>query len=111
MKQTATQNDQARPIFGHSTDFSMKFSMIGLGQEDEIEEITLRPEVWWHDVVSHEVDDCWKWSHSAIVLIFWSRPAEGAVALWTSCYLKVVIVIGQILQSLLWIIQVNAKNI
>ena len=23
--------------------------MVGLGQEDEIEEITLRVEIWWHD--------------------------------------------------------------
>ena len=26
-----------------------------------------------------------KWPHSAKVCIFWSRPAEGAVVLWTSC--------------------------
>ena len=30
--------------------------MIGLGQEDEIEEITLRSEIWWHDTVYHEAD-------------------------------------------------------
>ena len=59
--------------------------MIGLGQEDEIEEITLRPEIWWHDVVYHEADHCIKWPHSANIRIFWSRPAEGAV-LWTSCF-------------------------
>ena len=23
----------------------------GMGQEDEIEEITLRPKIWWHDVI------------------------------------------------------------
>ena len=62
------------------------FSMIGLGQEDEIEEITLRPEIWWHDVVHHEADHCMKWPYSASVCIFWSRPAEGVVVLWTSCF-------------------------
>ena len=30
--------------------------MIGLGQEDEIEEITLRSEIWWHDIVYREAD-------------------------------------------------------
>ena len=44
--------------------------MIGLGQEDEIEEITLRPEIWWHDAVYHETDDCMKWLHSFNVCIF-----------------------------------------
>ena len=42
--------------------------MIGLGHE--IEEITLRPEIWWHDAVYHEVDHCKKWTHSANVRIF-----------------------------------------
>ena len=46
---------------------TLKFSMKGLGQEVEIEEITLRPEIWWHDVVYHEVDHCMKWPHSANV--------------------------------------------
>ena len=63
---------------------TLKFSMIGLGQEDEIEEITLQPEIWWHDAVYHEADHCMKWPHLANVCIFWSRPAEGAVVLWTS---------------------------
>ena len=34
--------------------------MIGLGQEEEIKEITLRPEIWWHDAVYHEEDHCMK---------------------------------------------------
>ena len=63
-----------------------KFSMIGLGQEDEIGENTLRPEIWWHDAVNHETDHCMKWLHSANVHIFWSRLAEGAVVLWMSCF-------------------------
>ena len=49
---------------------TFKFSMMGLGQEDEIEEITLRPEIWWHDAVYHEGDHCMKWPHSAYVRIF-----------------------------------------
>ena len=48
-------------------------------------EITLWPEIWWHDAVYHEVDHYLKWLRSANVRIFWSRPAEGAVILWTSC--------------------------
>ena len=44
--------------------------MIGLGSEDEIEEITLQPEIWWHDVAYHEADHCMKWPHSANVCIF-----------------------------------------
>ena len=57
MKQTATLNGHAQPIFVCST----KLSMIGLGQEDEIEEITLRSEICGHDAVCHEVDHCIKW--------------------------------------------------
>ena len=49
---------------------TLKFSIIGFGQEDEIEEITLRPEIWWHDAVYHEADDCMKWPLSANVCIF-----------------------------------------
>ena len=64
---------------------TLKFSMIGLGQGDEIEEITLRPEIWWHDVFYHEADHCMKWAHSAKVRIFWYRPAEGAVVLYVLC--------------------------
>ena len=30
--------------------------MKGLGQEDDIEEITLQPEIWWHDAIYHEAD-------------------------------------------------------
>ena len=45
----------------------------------------IRPEIWWHDAVYHEADHCMKWPHSANVRIFWFRPAEGAVVLWTSC--------------------------
>ena len=56
-----------------------------MGQEDEIEETTSGPEIWWHDVIYHEVDHCMKLSHSANVHIFRSRLAEGAVVLWTSC--------------------------
>ena len=55
--------------------------MKGLGQKDEIEEITLRPEIWWHDAVYHEADHCMKWPHSADVHIFFSRMAEGVVVL------------------------------
>ena len=64
--------------------------MIGLGQEDEIEEITLRLEIWWHDAVYHEADHCMKWPLSSNVRIFWFRPAEGAVVLWTSCFMLYV---------------------
>ena len=42
----------------------------GLGQEDEIEEITLRPEIWWYDVVYREANHGMKWPHSADVRIF-----------------------------------------
>ena len=44
--------------------------MIGWGLEDEIEVITLRPEIWWRDAVDHEADHCMKWPHSAHVRIF-----------------------------------------
>ena len=50
MKQIAIQNDHGR-LFLH---VPWKFSKIGLVQEDEIEEITLRPEILWHDAVYHE---------------------------------------------------------
>ena len=60
--------------------------MIGLGKEDEIEEITLRPEISWHDAVNHEADHCMKWPHWANVHIFWSRLAKGAIVLWMSCF-------------------------
>ena len=53
--------------------------MIGLGQEDEIEEITLRTEIWWHDAVYHEADHCMKWPHLANVRIFWSWPRSPRV--------------------------------
>ena len=59
--------------------------MIGLGQEDEIEEITLQPEIWWHDAVHHEADHCMKRPHSSNVRIFWSSLAKDAVVPWTSC--------------------------
>ena len=52
----------------------------------EIEEITLRPEIWWHDAVYHQLAHCMKWTHLVNIHIFWSRPAEGALVLWTSCY-------------------------
>ena len=35
--------------------------MTVLDQEDEIEEITLRPKIWQHDIVYHEADHCMKW--------------------------------------------------
>ena len=65
---------------------TLKFSMIGLDQEDETEEITLWPDIWWHDAVYHKADHCMNWPQSAYVHIFWSRPAEGAVVLWTSFF-------------------------
>ena len=43
--------------------------MIDFDLEDEIEELTLRPEIWWHDAVYHETDHCVKWPHSANVCI------------------------------------------
>ena len=49
---------------------TLKISMIGLGQEDEIEEIILRPAIWWHDTVYHEADHCMKWPHSFNVRFF-----------------------------------------
>ena len=55
-----------------------------LGPGRWIEEITLRPEIWWHDA-DHEADHCMKCPHSANVRIFWFQPAEGAVVLRTSC--------------------------
>ena len=60
---------------------TLKISIIGLGQEDETEKITLRHEIWWHDE-----DHCMKWSHSADVRIFLFGPAKGAVLLWKSCF-------------------------
>ena len=61
---------------------TFKISIIGLGQEDEIEEIALQPEMRWH-----EADHCMKLPHSAAnFCIFWSRLDEGFVVLWTSCY-------------------------
>ena len=56
---------------------NFKISMKGLAQEDEIDEITLRPDIWWH-----EAYHCKKWPHSDNVRSFWSRPAAGAVAVW-----------------------------
>ena len=87
MKQIATYNGSANFCAFRGT---LKFSMIGLGQEDEIEEITLWPEIWWHDAVYHVADHCMKWPHSANVCIFWSRPAEGAVVLWTSYFTSTI---------------------
>ena len=40
--------------------------------------------------IYHEADHCMKWPHSANVCIFWSRPAEGAVVLGTSCIINAV---------------------
>ena len=39
---------------------NFKISWLALSQEDEIEEIRLRPEIWWHDAVYHEADLCMK---------------------------------------------------
>ena len=49
---------------------TLKFSMIGLEQEDEIEEITFLHEIWWYDLVYHEVDQCMKWPLLANIHIF-----------------------------------------
>ena len=40
-------------------------------------EITLRTEIWWHDVVYHEADHCMKWPDSADFRIFFylGRPS------------------------------------
>ena len=74
--------------------FQKNFSMIGLGQQEEIEEVTLQPEVWWHDSVYHEVH------HSANVHIFWSGLTEGAVVLWTSFIALLHIKITQVVEIL-----------
>ena len=66
--------------------------MIGLGQDDEIVEITLRPEIWYYDAIYHEAHHCMKWQHSDNVHIFWSQATQCAVVLWTSC---VTVVSGQ----------------
>ena len=60
--------------------------MIDLDLEKEIEEITLRSEIWRQDAIDHEADDCMKWPRSGNVRILSSRPAEGAVFLWTSFF-------------------------
>ena len=55
------------------------FFVIGLGKENEIEEITLWPEIWWHDTLYHEADHCMKWPYSANVCIFdlgWPRVSS-----------------------------------
>ena len=36
----------------------LKFFLKGLGQQDETEEITLRPEILWHYAVYHEANHC-----------------------------------------------------
>ena len=54
MKQIATLNGRARLFL--RLPWNLKFSIIGLGQEDEIEENTLRPEIWWHGKIYHETD-------------------------------------------------------
>ena len=66
--------------------WNFEIATIDLGHDDEIEEIQLRPEIWWHDAVYHEADHCMKWPYSAYVCIFWYRTAEGAVVLWTSSF-------------------------
>ena len=59
MKQIATQNNHARPIF-FSVPRNFEIFHDRLGQKDEIKEVTLRPEIWWHDAVYHEADHCMK---------------------------------------------------
>ena len=39
----------------------------------------------WNLVAWCIADHCMKWAYSANVRIFWSRAAEGAVVLWTTC--------------------------
>ena len=58
MKPIATLNGYVWPILNVPQNFEI--FMIGLGQEDEIEEIILQPEIWWHDAVYHEMDHCSK---------------------------------------------------
>ena len=50
-------------------------------------EIWWHPEIWWHDEMYRGADHYLKWPRPANVRIFWSRPAEGVVVLWTYCYL------------------------
>ena len=83
MAQIATKMAMLRQFLSVSRNFEI--SMTGLDQKDEIEKITIRPEIWWHNLVYHEAEHCMKWPHSANVCIFWSRPVEGAVVLWLSC--------------------------
>ena len=64
------------------------FSMIGLGQEDEIEEIILRPEIWWPDAVYHEADHCMKWPHSSNVL--WTSCLECVMKQYDNAYWLIV---------------------
>ena len=79
-KQIAIYNGRARPNCAfHGT---LKFYMVTLGHEEEIEEIWI-----FLDAVHHEADHCMKWPHSANVRICWSRPAEGVVVPRTLCSL------------------------
>ena len=43
--------------------------MIGLGQEDEIKEILLGPEIWCHDAVYHEAITVWR-GHTQLMFTF-----------------------------------------
>ena len=47
---------------------------------------------WWHDAVYHEVGHYFELSRSANIRISWSRPAEGAVVLGTSCIVYYIVV-------------------
>ena len=38
--------------------------MLGLGQEDGVEDMILQPEIWWHNAVYHEADHSMKYSHT-----------------------------------------------
>ena len=63
-KQIAILNDHARPILAfHGT---LKVSMIGLGQNDEI---TWRPEIWRHDLFTMKRITVWN-GHTQLMVEF-----------------------------------------
>ena len=51
------------------------------------EGITSLPEIRWHDAMYHDVCHYLNWPCSENIRIFWFRPAEGVLVLWTFCLL------------------------